>query len=105
MSSKATCLAMAGVFVVLGPNTLLAAQHDMPPGMTHDQHMSQMKKQAEMKQRGNVAMGFDQEKTTHHFLLSRDGGSIQVDANDESDTASRDAIRGALSQQTLNTAG
>lgn len=42
-------------------------------------------------------MGFDHTKTTHHFLLSRTGGSIEVAANDADDAASRDAIRGHLS--------
>ncbi len=65
----------------------------MPPGMTHEQHQAQMKKEAEMKKRGNAAMGFDQNKTTHHFLLARDGGSIQVESNNAADTTSRHLIR------------
>ena len=73
--------------------TSVLAQHDMPPGMTHEQHLALMKKQAEMKQRGNVAMGFDQDKTTHHFYLTLAGGVIQVEANSEADTTSRDQIR------------
>jgi len=68
-------------------------QHDMPPGMTHEQHLALMKKQAQMKQRGNIAMGFDQDKTTHHFYLTSSGGAIQVEANSDADTASRDQIR------------
>ena len=76
----------------------LFAQHDMPPGMTHEQHRAQMKKEAEMKERGNAAMGYDQDKTTHHFLLRADGGAVQVESNDAADTASRDAIRAHLKQ-------
>jgi hypothetical protein len=38
-------------------------------------------------------MGFDHEKTTHHFRLTPAGGVIEVTARSESDTASRDAIR------------
>ena len=38
-------------------------------------------------------MGFDHEKTTHHFLLTKSGGVIQVSANDPKDTESRDAIQ------------
>ncbi len=38
-------------------------------------------------------MGFDHEKTTHHFRLTRSGGVIDVSANDPGDTESRDAIR------------
>ena len=45
------------------------AQHTtMPAGMTHEEHMAQIKKEAEMKQHGNAAMGFDQDRTTHHSL-------------------------------------
>jgi SAM-dependent methyltransferase len=73
------------------------AQHTaMPAGMSHEQHMAQMKKDAEMKQHGNLAMGFDQDKTTHHFNLTADGGSIAVEATDATDGASRDQIRAHL---------
>lgn len=46
-----------------------------------------------MNERGDKVMGFDHTKTTHHFLLKPDGGVIQIEANDSSDTASRDQIR------------
>jgi hypothetical protein len=52
---------------------------------------------AEMMKRGDMGMGFSHEKTTHHFLLLRDGGVIQVTANDPKDDASRDHIRMHLS--------
>jgi hypothetical protein len=48
---------------------------------------------AEMNVRGERVMGFSQTKTTHHFLLSADGGVIQVEAKDPSDATSRDEIR------------
>jgi hypothetical protein len=38
---------------------------------------------AGVDQRGDHVMGFSRAKTTHHFLLYRDGGAIQVEANDE----------------------
>jgi len=44
-------------------------------------------------QRGDHVMGFSHEKTTHHFLLYKDGGAIDVSANDAKDTASRDQIQ------------
>ncbi len=44
-------------------------------------------------QRGDHVMGFSHEKTTHHFRLYRDGGAIEVTANDPADTDSRDQIR------------
>jgi hypothetical protein len=46
--------------------------------------------------RGDKAMGFDHLKTSHHFRLHRDGGAIEVEANEQADTASRDQIRGHL---------
>jgi hypothetical protein len=46
-----------------------------------------------MNTRGDHVMGFDHDKTTHHFILSNSGGAIQVQANSPSDSASRDHIR------------
>lgn len=53
---------------------------------------------AEMDKRGDQAMGFSQSKTTHHFLLRRDGGAIEVEARDPQDEASRDQIRQHLAR-------
>jgi hypothetical protein len=47
--------------------------------------------------RGDQVMGFSHEKTTHHFRIYKDGGAIEVTANDLEDTASRDQIRMHLS--------
>ena len=75
------------------------AQHpEMPAGMTHEQHLAHMQKDAELKKRGAAAMGFDQEKTTHHFLLAPDGGSIEVEASNPSDDESRHQIRAHLKE-------
>lgn len=75
----------------------LAAQHaQMPAGMTHEEHLAQMKKDADLKKRGALAMGFDQEKTIHHFLLTSDGGIIDVAVNESSDIVNREAIRSHL---------
>ena len=38
-------------------------------------------------------MGFPHDKTTHHFRLAENGGSIEVTANDPKDSANIDAIR------------
>ena len=43
--------------------------------------------------RGDHVMGFSHEKTTHHFRLYKDGGAIEVTANDPKDTESRDQIQ------------
>ena len=47
--------------------------------------------------RGDEAMGFSHEKTTHHFYLFKDGGSIEIASNDPADTESQKAIRDHLS--------
>jgi hypothetical protein len=52
----------------------------------------------EMDKRGDRAMGFSQSKTAHHFLLERDGGSIEVEASDPADQSSRDQIRQHLAR-------
>jgi len=54
--------------------------------------MSDMQDQ-KMNERGDHVMGFDHTKTTHHFRLLADGGSIEVAANSAQDTESRDQIR------------
>ena len=93
MNSNIRTLA-ASTALVAGAVSAIAAQHpEMPAGMTHEQHQAQMKKDAEVKQRGAAAMGFDQDKTSHHFLLASDGGSIAVGVTDPADSASRDQIR------------
>ena len=43
-------------------------------------------------------MGFSQTATTHHFLIMKDGGAIQVEANDIKDTDNRDKIRKHLAE-------
>jgi len=70
-------------------NVAYARQHGQhkTQGHGHDAHTQGVNK------RGNRVMGFDQQKTTHHFLLYQDGGAIEVTANDASDTQSREQIR------------
>jgi len=55
--------------------------------------LRQQKHSEGVNKRGDMAMGFDHSKTTHHFRLYKAGGAIGVDANDPKDTGSRDAIR------------
>ena len=75
---------------VLVASVSVKAQQQQPPspmtGMTEIQDQK-------MNERGNHVMGFDHMKTTHHFRLSPDGGSIEVAANSPQDTESRDQIR------------
>jgi len=47
--------------------------------------------------RGDHAMGFSHENSTHHFRLLSDGGVIDVSAKNPNDTSTRDQIRMHLS--------
>ena len=60
-----------------------------PAAAQHDHH-------AALNARGARFMGFDQHATTHHFLLSKDGGRIEVTAKDPRDAASVKQIRDHL---------
>lgn len=80
-------LAMAVIVVVTW--SAYSQQKDSPASPS-GQH-------CEMEKRGDDAMGFSHEKTTHHFLLFNDGGAIEVQANEPADKVSRDEIRMHLS--------
>jgi hypothetical protein len=77
------------------------AQHNMPAGLSHDRHVAQLK-EAALKERGRRAMGFDQDRTTHHFILRPDGGIISVEVNDPTDDTNRNAIRTHLERITAD---
>jgi hypothetical protein len=67
--------------------TIALALLTSTPSLAQHDHTSQM------NSRGAHVMGFSQEKTTHHFTLSFDGGIIEVLTNDLKDTANLDQIR------------
>jgi hypothetical protein len=72
---------MRGALVVLLVlPVLVGAQHTQGSG-------------TDLDQRGAMVMGFDQQKTTHHFFLYENGGAIQVTVKDAGDTTDLDAIR------------
>jgi len=52
--------------------------------------------QAQATDRARHGMGFDQHRTTHHFLIDADGGTIQVTAKDAGDAESERRIRAHL---------
>ena len=52
----------------------------------------------DMLTRGAQAMGFDQERTVHHFLLYKDGGAIDVSVKEASDHANLHAVRQHLQE-------
>jgi hypothetical protein len=62
-----------------------ASAQTAPPA--HDAH------HAAVDARGAHVMGFDQQRTAHHFRLYDDGGAIDVGVKDPGHTADRDAIR------------
>jgi hypothetical protein len=86
MRHSAQIVAIA--FAVSGPTTgaagRAAGQHPPSP---HDAH------HAAVDARGARVMGFDQQRTVHHFRLHEDGGTIDVAVKDSRHTADRDAIR------------
>jgi hypothetical protein len=57
---------------------------------------AQIQAQGVSQSHAAMTMGFDQEKTTHHFLLFTDGGAIDVSVKDAADRKNRDAIRAHL---------
>ena len=50
----------------------------------------------QMHGRGAAVMGFDLDKTAHHFYLYADGGAIEIGVREPLDAADRDAIRSHL---------
>jgi len=63
----------------------------------HHQQMQSKTRAEGVNERGDHAMGFSHEKTTHHFLLTATGGVIEVTANDANDEMSLRQIRSHLS--------
>jgi hypothetical protein len=59
----------------------------------HAEHMKARSAAHDVDVRGDEAMGFSHQATTHHFLLRKDGGVIEVTANDPADEASATRIR------------
>ncbi len=77
----------AAVFVAFLTIALVAyGQQENKQESPSDHHCQMMK-------HGEMAMGFSQDKTTHHFGLTASGGVIEVQTNDVSDTTTRDRIR------------
>jgi hypothetical protein len=70
------------------PAAVMTQVHNADPSAQQDHAKHQ-----EMEKRGNQGMGFAQDKTTHHFLLRKDGGAIQVTANSAGDKASIEEVR------------
>ena len=80
----------AGFLLVLMLPAVLVARTQQPADKHHNHQQG-------VNERGDHAMGFSHEKTTHHFRLTAEGGAIEVTANDPNDTASLEQIRNHLS--------
>jgi hypothetical protein len=92
MRTRGTPLFSTAVFL-LGSAAL---GQDAGPSCAHHSSGTASDHHAGVNARGDKVMGFDHDKTTHHFLLAAAGGSIEVTANRAEDKESRDAIRGHL---------
>lgn len=62
-------------------------------GQQGDNQESPSDHHCQMMKHGEMAMGFSQDKTTHHFGLTASGGVIDVQTNDVSDAITRGQIR------------
>ena len=82
-----------GLLLALALPFVLAARTQQ----SADQHHNHPQRVDGVNERGDHAMGFSHEKTTHHFRLTADGGAIEVTANDPNDAASQEQIRTHLS--------
>jgi hypothetical protein len=69
---------------------LLAITLSPAPAVQHGTHGAQ---HAHRVERANQGMGFDQLTATHHFLLQRGGGTIEVTANQNAEPGTADQIR------------
>jgi hypothetical protein len=77
-----------GILLLLPALSMTACHGTADPALTeHDSHLKTV------NERGDKAMGFSHEKTTHRFRLFRDGGAIEVTANSARDAESREQIR------------
>lgn len=94
---KTILMATVLTCATVGP---LLAQDEANPCPLHAQHLAPASHDhgTAVDQRGDAVMGFDHTRTTHHFLLASDGGSIQVEVNDPKDAESLAQIRAHLTQ-------
>jgi hypothetical protein len=88
---------MKTLIVLLIFGGLQLAAQDMESCPMHKEHVNEASQhQADVEKRGDQAMGFPHDKTTHHFRLYSDGGAIEVTVNDNKDSQNLQAIRSHL---------
>jgi len=92
------------ILLLLGGTLASSARAAEPanPCPLHAQHQAAAEHEhngvAGVDQRGDEVMGFSHQRTTHHFLLEPEGGTIQVEANDPQDTESLQQVRTHLAE-------
>ncbi len=72
------------------PSAQMRNENNNSTNQTQHRHGDDL---AQVNERGDTAMGFSHQKTTHRFRLLADGGAIEVTANDAGDAQSRDQIQ------------
>jgi hypothetical protein len=82
MTNMKKLIVVSIAWMALSGAAVSAQQHVMPPGMSHEEHLRLLAKDDALKQRGALAMGFDQDASVHHFLLQPNGGTIAVASKD-----------------------
>ena len=77
--------------------SLQMAAQDMQSCPMHKGHLKESSQhRADVEKHGDEAMGFPHDKSTHHFRLTSDGGTIEVTVNDSKDLQNLGAIRSHL---------
>lgn len=94
--SKYFCMVLVIMNLLILNSSAKTASQDKDANMVncpmHQKHMDALNK------RGNKAMGFSQQKTSHHFYLKQDGGVIEVSTNSAKNKISQNQIRQHLMQ-------
>jgi len=86
------------IFILALTIPTLACSQSATPSTGHDKHQKTSDPHASgVDTRGDHAMGFSHNKSTHHFRLLPNGGAIEVTANNPNDNVTRDEIRTHLS--------
>jgi hypothetical protein len=85
-------LVMAIVYPALALTAQSQSEAPMKDCPMHERHAGEQHDH-DLARRGDQGMGFAQDKTTHHFLLRKDGGAIQVTANSADDKSSIENVR------------
>jgi hypothetical protein len=90
------------IIIGIATGTHLQAQQESKPKQSMpDCPVMKKSGMEEMQERGERGMGFSQEKTTHHFYLTKTGGVIQVEVKDAKDAESLEQIRQHLKHITV----